>query len=107
MVLQTYTEKFAKTDFKKLRGVAVLGQSTLIAGLATRTRKKCLPQRLVFRKVLGGEGYSVGHGTDRMVRVEKDVTYCGMTFDAWRKAAQKAGRRFQLFEDLEETIMRE
>ena len=49
----------------------------------------------------------MGHGKDRMVRVEKDVTYCGMTFDAWRTAAQKAGRRFQLFEDLEETIMRE
>ena len=84
----------------------MLKQSTLFAGLATHMRKKCLPQRLVFREVVGGEGYSVGHGKDGMVRVEKFVTYCGMTSHGWRKATQKAGRQFQLFEELEKTIMR-
>ena len=54
-----------------------------------------LPQRVIFWELVEGKGYSGEQDNDWMVRREEDMTYFGMKFEGWRKAARNAGRWFR------------
>ena len=65
-----------------------------------------LPQRVMFRKLVGGEGYSGRQEKDWMAHLKEDMSVFGMKFEAWRKAAQKAGRWFRRVKEGAELFMR-
>ena len=65
-----------------------------------------LPQRVMFGKLVGGEGYSGGQEKDWMALKEDMSVFFGMKFERWRKATQKAGRWFRRVEEEAELFMR-
>ena len=77
----------------------------MFAGFVARMEKR-LPQRVMFGELVGGKGYSGGQEKDWLVHLKDDMSIFGMTFEGWRKAAQKAGRWIRLVEKGAEFFMR-
>ena len=64
------------------------------AGFVARMAEERLPQGVMFGELVGGKVCSGEQEKDWMVRLEEDMTQCDMKLERWRKAAQKAGRRW-------------
>ena len=65
-----------------------------------------LPQRVMFWEFVGDKGYSGGQEKDWMDHLKEDMAVFGITFEGWRKAAQKAGRWFRRVEEGAELFVR-
>ena len=52
----------------------------LFAGFLARMGEERLPQRLMFRELVGGKGYSGGQEKDWMVHLKEDMSAFGMKF---------------------------
>ena len=64
-----------------------------------------LPQRVMFEELVGGKGYSARQEKDWIDHLKEDMSVFRMKFEGWRKAAQKAGRRFRRVEEGAEFFM--
>ena len=60
----------------------------LLAGFVARTGEERLPQRVMFRELVGGKGDSGGQEKDWMAHLKEHMSVFGMKFEEWRKAAQ-------------------
>ena len=78
----------------------------LFAGFVARMGEERVPQRVAFRELVWGKGYSEGQEKDLMAHLKVDMSVFGMKFDLWRKAAQRAGRWFRRVEEGAELFMR-
>ena len=78
----------------------------LFAELVARMGEERLPQRVMFRELIGGKGCSGGQEKDLMAHLKEDMSVFGTKFEKWRKAAQTAGRGFRRVEEGPELFMR-
>ena len=78
----------------------------LFAGFVARMGEERLPQRVMFRELVWGKGYSGGQEKDWLVHLKEDMSVFGMKFKGWRNTAQKAGRWFRRVEEGAEFFMR-
>ena len=63
----------------------------LLAGFVARTGEERRPQRVMFGEARATQG---GQEKDWMDHLKEDMSVFGIKFEAWRNAAQKAGRWF-------------
>ena len=101
----SYTDALAKTASESIEAI-VRKRRILFAGFVARMGEERLPQRVMFGEFVGGKGYSEGQEKDWMDHVKEDMSFFGMKFEEWRKAAQKAGRCFRRVEKKAELFMR-
>ena len=66
----------------------------LFAGFVARKGDERLPQRVMFGELVRGKGYSGGQDKDWMGHLNENMSVFGIKSEGWRKAVQKAGRRF-------------
>ena len=101
----SYADALAQTDPESVEAI-VRKRRILFAGFVARIGEDRLPQRVMLGKLVGGKGYSGGQEKDWMDHLNEDMSVFGMKFEAWRKAAQKAGRWFRRVDEGAELFMR-
>ena len=94
----SYAHALAKTASESIDAI-VRKRRILFAGFVARMGERRLPQRVMFRELVGGKGYSGGQEKDWIAHLKEDMSVFGMKFEGWRKAAQKAGRWFRRVEE--------
>ena len=78
----SYADTLAKTAFESIEAI-VRKRRILFAGFVARTREVCLPQRVMFGELVGGNGYSGGQEKDWMMHLKEDMSSFGMKFEGW------------------------
>ena len=87
----SYANALAKSASESIEAT-VRKRRILFAGFVARMGEERLPQTVMFGELVGGKGYPGGQEKDWMVRLKEDMSAFGISFEGWRKAAQKAGR---------------
>ena len=101
----SHADALAKTASESIEAI-VRKRRMLFGGFVARVGEERLPQRVMFGELVGGKGYSGGQEKDWLVHLKDDMLVFGMKFEAWRKAAKKAGRWFRRVEEGAELFMR-
>ena len=89
----SYGDALAKTASGSIEAKVHKGR-LLFAGFVARKGDERLPQRVMFGELVRGKGYSGGQDKDWMGHLNENMSVFGIKSEGWRKAVQKAGRRF-------------
>ena len=68
----SYADALAKTASESIEAI-VRKRRILFAGFVARMGEERLPQRVMFRELVGGRGYSGGQEKDWMAHLKKDI----------------------------------
>ena len=101
----SYADALAKTASESIEAI-VRKRRILFAEFVARMEEERMPQRVMFGELVVGKDYSGGQEKNWMVHLKEDMSAFGMTFEEWRKTAQKAGRWIRRIEEGAESFMR-
>ena len=100
----SYADALAWTASDSIEAI-VRKRRILLERFVPRMGEERLPQRVMFGEFVGGKGYSGGQEKDCISHLKEDISVVGMKFEGWRKASQKAGRRFRRVGEGAELLM--